>query len=110
MEKTVAQGLQIQPSGAAPVNITGPLVGINNLGDLVNTLMSFLLPISGVILFFILVWGGYDILMSQGESERLQSGKNKITAGIIGIVLLVLSYLITNILGYIFGVGGGFFE
>lgn len=107
MQNNLAQGLQIQPDGAAPVTVTGPLVGINNLGDLVNTLMSFLLPIAGIILFFILIWGGYDILMSQGDSDKVQSGKNKITAGVIGIVLLVLSYLITNILGYIFGVGDG---
>lgn len=107
--KFIAQGLQIQPEGGAPVTVEGPLVGINNLGDLINVLMSFLVPLAGVILFFILVWGGYDILMSQGEPEKLQNGRNKITAGIIGIVLLVLSYLITNTLGYIFGVGDGLF-
>jgi hypothetical protein len=110
MNKELAQSLQIVPSGAKPVTVNGPLVGINNLGDLVNILISFVVPIAGVILFFILVWGGYDILMSQGEADKLQNGKNKITAGIIGMVLLVLSYLITKIFGYIFGVGDGFFQ
>lgn len=110
MKNELAQSLQIVPSGAKPVTVTGPLVGINNLGDLVNILISFLLPIAGVILFFVLIWGGYDILMSQGEPDKVQSGKNKITAGIIGIVLLVLSFLITKIFGYIFGVGDGFFQ
>ncbi|HRN71169.1 MAG TPA: hypothetical protein PLS49_08375 [Candidatus Woesebacteria bacterium] len=110
MQKTLAQGLQIQPEGAAPVNIKSPLVGINNLGDLINVLMSFIVPLAGIILFFILIWGGYDILMSQGESDKVESGKNKITAGIIGIVLLVLSYLITNVIGYIFGLDRSFFQ
>ncbi len=110
MKNTLAQGLQIQPSGGAPVMVKGPLEGINNLGDLINVLMSFLVPFAGIILFFILIWGGYDILMSQGEAEKLESGKNKITAAIIGIVLLVLSFLITNVFGYIFGLDRSFFQ
>lgn len=106
MSKLLAQGLQIN-TNSSPVTIEGPLQNVDNLGDLVNLLMSFLLPIAGVILFFILIWGGYDILLSRGESEKLQIGKNKITAAIIGIVLLVLSYLLTRIFGYVFGLGDG---
>ncbi|SRR5690606_6870884 len=106
MKRVLAQGLQIETEGS-PVTVEGPLQNINNLGDLINLLMNFLVPLAGIILFFVLIWGGYDVLLSRGEADRLQSGKNKITAGIIGIVLLVLSYLIVNIIGYIFGLGDG---
>jgi hypothetical protein len=47
--------------------------------------------------------------MSQGDPDQVTAGKNKITAAIVGLILLVLSYFITNLLGYIFGVGGGMF-
>lgn len=115
--ETLAQGLifdpQITSSAGQPaptIAIQGPLVNINSLGDLINVLTNqLLLPIAGVIVFLILIWGGYDLLMSQGDPDQVTAGKNKITAAIVGLVLLVLSYFITNLLGYIFGVGGGMF-
>ncbi len=111
MSDKLAQQIIINPTGTGtPIAISGPLVGIDKLTDLINVVINMVLfPLAGVIVFFILIWGGYDLLMSQGEAEKIQAGKNKITTAIIGLVLLVVSYLITRIVGYIFGVGGGVF-
>jgi hypothetical protein len=117
MKDLLAQGLIFNPNvttapgqPAPSVYIQGPLQNINSLGDFLTLLTNqILFPISGVIVFLILIWGGYDLLMSQGESEKIESGRNKITAAIIGLVLLVLSYFFANLIGYIFGVGGGMF-
>jgi len=89
--------------------IEGPLStgtgGINNIGDLINRLLTFLIPLVVIILFFVLVWGGFDFLTSQGSPEKIKSGRGKITAGIIGFVLFLLSFLIVRLLSGIFGVG-----
>lgn len=98
------------PSGSIPgkpVTISGPLVGINNITDLVGKITTFLIPLAGIILFGIIVWGGYDVLMSGGSPDKVSAGKQKITAGIVGFVLLVSSYFMAKLLGYIFGVGDG---
>ncbi len=87
--------------------INGPLVGIVTLGDVVNKLLPFVLAIGGIALFIILILGGYDVLMSQGSPERLKAGRAKITAALIGFILLVSSYFITQLLNFIFGVGVG---
>ncbi len=87
--------------------ITGPLVGYNTIGDVVNNVVPFVMSIAGIILFFILMWGGYDYLMSQGAPEKIKSANAKITAGVVGFVLLILSFLITRVITYIFGIGGG---
>lgn len=109
MEKVLAQSLEVKTPGstANTLTIEGPLVGINNLGDLVNLLLSFLVPLAGVILFLIIIWGGFDILMSNGNADKVRTGQQKITAGIIGFVLLTASYFIAKLLGFIFGVGEG---
>ena len=88
-------------------DIKGPLVGISTLNDLIGVITSFIYPLASVILLFVLIWGGYDFLMSRGDTEQVNAGKAKITAGIIGFVLLMLSYLITRILGFITGTGEG---
>jgi len=88
-------------------NIKGPLEGIDNLGDLINKIVPFVMSLAGILLFFILMWGGYDYMMSQGEAAKIKSARAKITAGVVGFVLLMLSYLMTKLLSYIFGVGEG---
>ncbi|PJC30121.1 hypothetical protein CO051_07380 [Candidatus Roizmanbacteria bacterium CG_4_9_14_0_2_um_filter_39_13] len=114
MNKILAQSLNFQvgppPASGTPaqtVAIEGPLKGINSLADIVTIIMSFLYPFAGVILLFVFIWGGYDLLTSHGEPEKLNSGRAKITSGIIGFVLLAISYVLARVLGFIFGVGDG---
>ncbi len=89
--------------------IEGPLEGINNIGDLINRLLPFFIGIAGIILLFVFIWGGYDLIMSQGDANKVKSAQAKITTGLIGFILLILSYLITSLIARIFGLGGGFF-
>ena len=91
------------------VGIKGPLEGYNTfrIGDIINNLVPFVISIGGVLLFFILMWGGYDYVTSQGTPEKIKSANAKITAAIVGFILLVLSFLITRVISYIFGVGEG---
>ena len=101
MKKLIAQELNI--SGQP---ITGPLSGISTVGDVISKVSSFLIPLAAVILVFVLIWGGYDFMMSQGAPDKLKAGKAKITAGLIGFALLVFAYFITNLLASIFGFNG----
>lgn len=87
--------------------ITGPLEGIDNLGQLVSKLMVFLIPFSAIILFFILLWGGIDLMTSQGVPDKIKAGRGKIVAGLVGFILLVSSYLIVRLISVIFGFGSG---
>ena len=113
MNPILAQGLNFQVgnlgsgTSARSISVHGPLVGIENLSDILTVLMSFFYPFAGVILLFVCIWGGYDLMTSHGEAEKLNSGRSKITAGIIGFVLLAASYTLARVIGFIFGVGEG---
>lgn len=91
------------------VNISGPLSpGLTDLSSVINRVVtSFLIPIAAVLLFVIFLWGGYDFVISQGSPEKIKSGRAKITAGIIGFVLLIAAYVIVKLLAFIFGLGTG---
>lgn len=90
--------------------IQGPLKGINSISDVINILMGFLLPFAAIILFFVLLWGGYDFMTSAGNEEKIQSARMKITAGIIGFILLAVSYILVGIIAGFTGLGGAFFQ
>ena len=80
---------------------------INTLGDLINKLLPFVFGIAGIILMFVIIWGGYDFLLSRGDSGKVESARAKITAGIIGIVLLFISFLLARVVAFIFGLDQG---
>lgn len=88
-------------------DIQGPLQGINKIGDLISRLLLFIIPAAGVILLFVLIWGGYDFIISQGNAEKVKSAQAKITTGIIGFILLIISYLLVRLIAKIFGLGEG---
>lgn len=106
--KLLAQTLYVGPTERQQM-ISGPLVGIENLAQLTNKLMSFLIPIGAIILVFVLIAGGYDYLTSQGEAGKIKSAHAKFTAGLIGFAILVLSYIIVKLIAFIFGLQGGIF-
>lgn len=89
------------------VNVSGPLSpGLNTLSDVINRVVTtFLIPIAAVILFVVFLWGGYDFVISQGSPEKIKSGRAKITAGIIGFILLIAAYVIAKLFAVIFGLG-----
>lgn len=87
--------------------IEGPLEGINTLGDVVNKVVAFVLPIAAIILLLVLIWGGYDYLLSRGNPEKIKGAQAKLTSGIIGFIILVFAYVITKFLATILGLGDG---
>jgi hypothetical protein len=100
----LAQNLQI-----AGQPIEGPLKGINNLGDLVNRALIFLMPLASVILLLVLIWGGYDFLTSGGDAAKVKNAQAKITTGLIGFFILIFSYFIVRVIAFIFGLETGIF-
>jgi len=85
----------------------GPLKNINTLADVINIVLPFIMSLAGIILFLIIILGGYDVMMAQGKAEKLKAGRAKITAGIIGFLLLILSYFLTKFISSVFNVGQG---
>lgn len=123
MEHILAQKLIISiepevingtPIPVTPIEINGPLQGpggqpIEKIADIINIGIQFLFPLIAILVFFYMVWGGYDFLLSAGDPEKIKAGKGKITSAIIGFILLVMSYFITNLIARILGLGGGIF-
>jgi|SRR3989338_1738734 len=103
----LAQRICIGGSGQC---IDGPLpADIQTIGNVVNIVYGFLIPLGGVVLLLVLIWGGYTLMLSSGNPEKIKSAKAKITAGIIGFILLVGSFLMVKIIAFIFNLGQGIF-
>ena len=76
----------------------------SDIGSIITTLLSAVMGIAALLLFFYLIWGGISWLTSGGEKGKTEEARNKITAAVIGLVILAASYailmLILRILGF----------
>jgi len=90
--------------------IQGPLdPSVDSLGKVITKVLGFIMPMAGIVLLFVLISGGYDYMMSQGNADKVKSAQAKITSGIIGFILLIVSFLIVRLIAVIFGLGEGIF-
>ena len=55
-----------------------------------------------LILFIMLVLGAFQFLMSRGDATQAGNAKKTITYALVGLVLFMSSYLIINIIQYLF--------
>lgn len=108
--KYLAQALNISNESGTVTRIQGPLdESVSSLGGIITKALGFIMPMAGIVLLLVLISGGYDYMISQGNAEKMKSAQAKITSGIIGFVLLIASFLITRIIALIFGLGEGIF-
>jgi len=105
MRSLLAQNIKIGEE-----TVKGPLVGIATIGDVINVILLYLIPLAGVILLLVLIWGGYDFLLSGGNPEKVKKGKAKITTALIGFLLLVGSFFIVRVISSILDLGEGLFK
>jgi hypothetical protein len=80
----------------------------NTLGDVISNLLNYVYPLAGLILFGMLLMGGFDLLTSAGNPEKVKAGQGKITSALIGFLIIFLSYWIIQILQIILGMGSIF--
>jgi hypothetical protein len=69
----------------------------NTVGGLIRTVINWLLGIAfGVAILFLII-GGFWYVVSAGNEETAEKGKNTAINAIIGIVIIILSYVIVNV-------------
>ena len=68
--------------------ISGPFQ-IPTLGDLMQSLIRLFFFISGILALFYLLSGAFDWIRSAGDEEAIGKATKKITAAILGLVVMV---------------------
>jgi hypothetical protein len=74
------------------------------IADLINPLLNYVFIIAGLLLFGYLLLGGFELLTSAGEPEKIKSAQGKLTSALIGFLVIFVSYWLIQILETIFGI------
>lgn len=92
---------------AAMTSIDAPIGFFEDVGSLINSLLSFVMVIAALLVFTYLLWGGIEWITSGGDKGKTESARNKITAAVIGLIVLAASYAILLIVLKFIGYDGG---
>ena len=76
--------------------------GNDSLGAVTNTLLPYVLTLAGLILFGMLVFGGFTMLAGAADKESQEKGKKMITSSLTGFVIIFVAYWLAQILQVIF--------
>jgi Zn-dependent protease with chaperone function len=82
-------------------------IGVSiGLGNLVSIILSNAVAIAGLVLVFLMVFGGIMVISGAGADnpERAAKGKQAVTAAIIGFIIIFVSYWIVQIIEIATGV------
>jgi hypothetical protein len=75
-----------------------------DIGTLINGALSFVMVIAALLVFGYLIMGGIEWITSGGDKTKTEGARNKITAAVIGLIILAASYailiIILNFLGF----------
>lgn len=68
-------------------------------GTIVGNILGILLGISGGIAIIIIMIAGYRIMFTQNDPEKLKAARDMITSAIIGLLFIIFSAAIMQVIG-----------
>ncbi len=76
-----------------------------NENDLVRIVTDIATPLSVICVVLLLIYGGYMLMSSKGDPDKLQEAKQVITNAIIGFVVILLCVAILILISNTLGLG-----
>lgn len=79
--------------------------------DFITRLFAILLSMAGGIALLLIIKAGYQMMVSRGNPEGINAGRDQLVAAIVGLIFLIFSFVILQVIGYdilrIPQIGGG---
>lgn len=94
---------QIKPPDALRNLVNQDPTGAGGLGQFFSNLIRLIYILATVVLLFMIIWGAWDWMTSEGDKEKLQNAQRKIINAIIGIILFAVAFAIIQVLGQFTG-------
>lgn len=88
----------IEVTGCSKINSAFGEIGTTP-EEFVRRLFGILLGISGGIALFIIILSGYRFITSQGNPEKVKEAQERITSAIVGLIFLIFSIVILEVIG-----------
>lgn len=90
----IAKGPLCIPKSPLP---SGGIGGCDSFGCVASKVISYLLGLAGIIAVIFVIIGGYYYMTARGNDAQAVSGRKTLVNALIGLAIVVLSFLIVQI-------------
>lgn len=73
-------------------------LGSRTVPEIIGAIIGWASGLAGALFMLYLIWGGIEWMTAGGSADRLKSGQKKILYAIFGIVIVVLSYFLVDMI------------
>ncbi len=82
----------------------GDVAQLRDLEGVFGNVVSVVLGLAGIVLFIMLILGGFGYITSGGDPKKVESARNTLTYAIGGMIFIALAYLILKFIEVFTGV------
>ncbi|MFH1602176.1 MAG: hypothetical protein ABIB61_04450 [Candidatus Shapirobacteria bacterium] len=75
-----------------------------DIAGVFTELWKYIIPLAGIIMLVMIIFGGFEMMVSGGNPEKVASGRSRVMMGIVGFVVVFLSWFIIRAIEVIFGI------
>lgn len=76
-----------------------------NFGTMFSSILNVVMLIAALLVFAFMIWGGIEWITSGGDKGKAESARNKLTAAVIGLIIVAASYAIVTLVVQFLGFG-----
>lgn len=68
-----------------------------NFGTMFSSILNVVMLVAALLVFGYMIWGGVEWITSGGDKNKAEGARNKLTAAIIGLVIIAASYAVVTL-------------
>lgn len=95
----IPQALAAEIGSLRPANMK-----ITDMGKFISSGIQVIFIIAGILAFVFLVMGGIEWLISGGDKNKTENARNRITAALVGLAIVAVSWALIQLISYFFGI------
>lgn len=89
---------------AVCVSFDSSQIPFTNLGKLLSNVLLLLFFIAALLAFVFIVIGGIQWITAGGDKVAASSARDRITAAVVGLLIVVAAFAVTVIISAVFGI------
>lgn len=89
---------------AAEIETVDDVATLQDLEGVFENIVTLILGFGGIVLFIILIMGGFKFITAGGDPKAIEGAKKTLTYAIGGIILVAFSFLILRFISTFTGV------
>lgn len=74
------------------------------IGDIISMILPYVFVISGLVLLFMLILGGIQLMTSAGNPDKTKAGYGRITHALIGFLIVFVAYFVSQLVEVMLGI------